>query len=284
MKINDLTTLVCFKTLYETRSFTKTSEIMALSKPALSKRLEALEVELGFKLFNRTTRSVVPTHEAERLIIQVQEILEKIQNLNSSLETRTGKRKIRVTCISSMSQRFMGELLYDFQLANPLISVELIVTDSVLDLVENNIDLAIRVNPSKNSNLIGRKLGEYRLVVVAHPKYQHKIKNLKELQEHELLIIDAHMGIFDKPFMRKFASNDSPLITKLLLDKVAIGVRSSWDVKNLVKEKKLKYVLPVDHIKSMGDIWLLSEAQKLKSEEVRTLNDYLFERISKLMS
>ena len=92
------------------------------------------------------------------------------------------------------------------------------------------------------------------------------------------------VGIFDKPFMRKFASNDSPLITKLLLDKVAIGVRSSWDVKNLVKEKKLKYVLPVDHIKSMGDIWLLSEAQKLKSEEVRTLNDYLFERISKLMS
>jgi DNA-binding transcriptional LysR family regulator len=286
MKINDLTTLTTFKTIYETRSLTKSSEIMALSKAALSKRLEALELDLGFKLFSRTTRSMAPTLEADRLFPEVQEILEKIQGLSSRLEKKTGKRTIRVTCISSMSQRFMGRMLLDFQKEHPLISIELIVTDSVLDFVENNIDLAIRVNPSKNSSLVGRKLGEYRLVAVANKDYpvRKKIQDLDELIQHPLLVISAHMMVLPKSLERTFTTNDSPLITQLLVDDVNIGIRSSWDVKELVKEKKLKYVLPPDFIKPLGDIWLLSDVQKLKSEEVRKLNNYLFERISKLLS
>jgi DNA-binding transcriptional LysR family regulator len=286
MKINDLTTLTTFKTIYETRSLTKSSEIMALSKAALSKRLEALELDLGFKLFSRTTRSMAPTLEADRLFPEVQEILEKIQGLSSRLEKKTGKRTIRVTCISSMSQRFMGRMLLDFQKEHPLISIELIVTDSVLDFVENNIDLAIRVNPSKNSSLVGRKLGEYRLVAVANKDYpvRKKIQDLDELIQHPLLVINAHMMVLPKTVERTFTTNDSPLINQLLVDDVNIGIRSSWDVKELVKEKKLKYVLPPDFIKPLGDIWLLSDTQKLKSEEVRKLNDYLFGRISKLLS
>lgn len=259
---------------------------MALSKAALSKRLEALELDLGFKLFSRTTRSMLPTLEADRLFPEVQEILEKIQGLSSRLEKKTGKRTIRVTCISSMSQRFMGRMLLDFQKAHPLISIELIVTDSVLDFVENNIDLAIRVNPSKNSSLVGRRLGEYRLVAVAHKDYplRKKIQDLNELIQHPLLVINAHMMVLPKSVERTFTTNDSPLITQLLVDDVNIGIRSSWDVKEFVKEKKLKYVLPPDFIKPLGDIWLLSDAQKLKSDEVRKLNDYLFERISKLLA
>lgn len=286
MKINDLTTLTTFKNIYETRSLTKSSEAMGLSKAALSKRLEALEFDLGFKLFNRTTRSMSPTLEADRLFPEVLEILEKIQGLSTRLEKKTGKRTIRITCISSMSQRFMGRMLLDFQKENPLISIELIVTDSVLDFVENNIDIAIRVNPSKSSSLVGRRVGEWRLVAVANKDYplRKKIQDLDELIQHPLLVINAHMTILPKGLERTFTTNDSPLITQLLVDGANIGIRSSWDVKEFIKEKKLKYVLPPDFIKSMGDIWLLSDAQKLKSDEVRKLNDYLFERISKLLN
>lgn len=163
--------------------------------------------------------------------------------------------------------------------------IELIVTDSVLDLVENNIDLAIRVNPSKNSSLVGRKVGEWRLVAVANKDYpiRKKIQDLDELAQHPILVLNAHTMIFPKSMERTFITNDSPLITQMLVEEIHIGIRSTWDVIEFVKQKKLKYVLPPDFIKPLGDIWLLSDAQKLKSEEVRKLNDYLFARISKLL-
>ncbi len=285
MKLSDLTTLSTFKTIYETKSLTLSSEIMGLSKAALSKRLTALELDLGFKLFNRSTRSITPTLEADRLFPEVHDILEKIQGLSTRLEKTPSRRTIRVTCNSSMSQRFMGRLLFDFQKEHPLVSIELIVTDSVLDFVENNLDLAIRINPSKNSRLVGRKIGEYRLVAVANKDYpiRKKIQDLNELSEYPLLMINQHMTIFHKPIEREFTTNDSPLITQLLLHDLNIGIRSSWDVKELVREKKLKYVLPVNFIKPLGEIWLLSDHQKLKNAEVRKLYDFLFKKISETL-
>lgn len=284
MKFDDLTSLRVFKEVYDLKSLTLAAKRMNLSKPAVSKRLENLEAGLGHKLFSRTTRSMTPTGHAHKIIESIRDIILKVDALDSEAlsESQKTKRKIKITCIASMSQRFLGKVLRDYQKKHPEIEIELLVTDSTLDLIEHNIDLAIRFNPSKKSALVGKKIADYKLVLVASPKYLRKfskIKTLKDMAKHELLVIDQHLKVLPKDLVgvRNFITNDSPLISNLILEGEGVGVRSSWDVVNLVKEGKLSYVLGKDKFKSMGDIWLLSSKERLESENVRSVYEYLLE-------
>lgn len=172
-----------------------------------------------------------------------------------------------------------------------MISIDLIVTDSVLDPTEHGIDLAFRVNPSKQSNLIGRRVGDYKLVVVASPAYlkgQKKLKSISDLTSHKLFFLDSHSGAFrtcskdlqrDLSLMRTFSTNDSPLITQLLLQGRGVGLRTQWDVQGYLNDKKLTLALPANTFKSQGDLWLLAPADRLKSEVVRKLYDYLIHEL-----
>jgi DNA-binding transcriptional LysR family regulator len=190
-----------------------------------------------------------------------------------------------------MAQRFIGDLLFRFQLEHPNFLIELVVTDSVLDVVEHNIDLAIRVNPSKNSILVGGKVGVQQLLVVATPGYlkKHKRpKTLGDLCHHPLLYIDQHaqaLSFLPKELQKKleerrvFRTNDSPLLTKLLLNGESIGLRSSWDVKEGLKKKDLVLALPADSLKPTGDLWVLASAERLKSEAVREVYDFLVKKM-----
>jgi DNA-binding transcriptional LysR family regulator len=289
MKANDLTSLRCFKTIYDTRSLTQTSSILGLSKAAISKRLDYLEEDLGNKLFARTTRSIVPTPEAEKIILEVNEILQRVDGLSSRVEKNKHiTRKIRVTCISSMAQRFAGELIAEFRMKHPFVSIELIVSDSVLDFVEHNLDIAIRVNPLKKSSLIGKKVGEFNLVMVASPEYlakRKKPKTIDDLHEMDFIALNQHFNDLPKNARtileknRRFETNDSLLITQLLVKGYGVGLRSSWDVKSLVKERQLTYVLSEKTFRPQGDIWVVSEREKLEVEIVRSLYDFLVERV-----
>ena len=294
MKINDLTTLLVFKNIYEKKNMTAVADMMNLSKPAISKRLDRFESDLGYKLFSRTTRSIVPTHEAHKLIHKINEIFDRVNSLNTSLNENgnTRKRKIKISCIASMSQKLIGRMLKEYQEKNSDIEIELVVTNSVLDPVEHNIDLMVRTNPDKKSSLIGRKLGSYNLVLVATPKYlkkHKKIKTLDDLGEHGLLMIDQHTSIFDRLNKkvtklllenREFITNDSPLISQLVMAGDGIGVRSSWDVKEEIENKKLQYVLPQKIFHSQGEVWLLSSNDCLQSQPVRNLFDHLVKKLT----
>jgi DNA-binding transcriptional LysR family regulator len=294
MRINDFTTLLVFKNIYEKKNMTVVAGMMNLSKPAISKRLDQLESELGFKLFTRTTRSITPTNEAHKFIDKINDIFDKVNNLNASLDESktTRKRRIKISCIASMSQKFVGRILKNYKDKNPDIEIELIVTDSVLDPIEHNIDLMIRTNPNNHSNLIGRKLGNYDLVLVATPGYlkrHRRIKNIDDLVEHELLMIDRHIPIFNRSNkkitntllqQREFITNDSPLIYQLIMSGHGIGVRSSWDVKGEIENKKLQFVLPKKMFHSRGEVWILSSNDCLQRQPVRNLFEHLVKELT----
>jgi LysR family transcriptional activator of dmlA len=321
MKIDDVTTLRCFQSIYQTRNLTKSSEILGLSKAAVSKRLDALELELGFKLFQRTTRSITPTSEAGPLAVAVTEILEKIAGLSSRLASKqkSEKRKIRLTCGSAMAQRFLGKQLCEFQRLNPQVEIELIATDSVLDTTEANIDISIRVNPAEKSHLVGKKLGSLPLVAVASPSYWRahfkkknkknesqskdqaigriskgmfpKLKSIKDLVGHNLLLLEQHLvglslcpkeTLLELKAQRKFITNDSPLLTQLTLQGYGVGIRTTWEVQEFLRKQELVCVLSEEHFRPVGQVWILSEADRLKSQIVRDLYEFMVENMMKI--
>lgn len=292
MRIKDLDQLRCFLFIYQNKSLTKTALKMGISKAAVAKRLAILESELGYVLFKRSTRLINPTSEAHALAPKAQAILDQVHDLENTLnEDSSMKGQIRLTCSLSMAQRFIGVELSLFQKKYPDIQIELVVTDSVLDLVEQNIDLAIRINPSTNSNMVGRKLGDHQLLLVASEKYLAEYGNISkvsDLHRHDLLFINTSENLkFSKSKIklkeflsrRRFLTNDPTVLTRLSLAGMGIAARSQWDVKDSIKKGELKVVLKSDPFESQGEIWLLSSTGRMQSQRVRTLFEYLAQRL-----
>lgn len=289
--MDDLSTLLCFQAVYQTLSISKAAKRLNLSKASVSKKIHTLETKLGCALFVRNTRQVIPTKEAELLLDKTENIMASLNEIDSLFNKESMlKGKIRVTSNHSMTQRFFGKLLLQFQEMNPDVSIELIATDNVLDPVENDIDISLRVNPSEQSPLIGKKVGSYQLHLVASPKYlkTHPIRKVEDLTTHPFMAIDAHYKAHfdgtDKKInalikKRHFLCNDSVLIGQLIRDGQGIGIRSNWDIKQALKNGELKEILPSMPLKKSGDVWLLSHGSKLRIPRVNALFNYLKENL-----
>lgn len=287
-----LDSLLCFKVLYQTLSFSRTGEKLNLSKASVSKKILALEAVLGGKLFFRSTRKMSPTKEAELLFEKVDLIFSATEDINEIFNrsnSLTGN--VRITAPQSMAVAFLGEVIVQFQEIHPGISVELVSTDNVLDVIENNIDLSLRINPQNNSSLIGRKIGSYGLHLVATSSYLKKnpVKSITDIKNHKFMSIDIHMkdwsdGNLNLSLQRSFLSNDSLLVGHLIRSGLAIGLRSTWDVKDDLKKGKLIEVLPSYANKTCGDVWLLSHPAKAKLAKVQALSNYLNEELKNYLN
>jgi DNA-binding transcriptional LysR family regulator len=288
--LNDLSLLLCFKVIYQTLNLSKAGEKLNLSKASVSKKLIALEDELGGRLFTRSTRRIVPTREADLLYEKVLSIFEATGEIASIFKESTKlKGKIKITAPQTMCVSFLGIVLLEFQKKYPDISIELISTDNVLDVIEGDIDLSLRVNPPKKSLLIGKKVGNYRLLLTATPTYLKKypLKDLESLKNHSFMAIPAHLVSWkikmppsDTP---SFISNDSILVGNIIRSSKAIGLRSNWDVKKDLKFRKLIEVLPHLATQDCGDIWLISHPSKIKIARVHTLFNYLVKELEEVL-
>lgn len=295
MKITDIDQLRCFNLIYQTRNITKAAEHFKISKVAMAKRLSILEEDLGYKLFKRSTRSISPTTEADTLYIESLKLLDHIEEIQDLFSNENElKGLIRVTCSTTIARDFLANIILEFQKQHPQINVELVVTDSLLDLVESNIDLAIRVNPNKNSILTGRKICDYQLIFVASPlllKNRTRIESLQDLENQRLMFADIYQELIvneDKIKLKNinanksFRTNDPETLTQTAIQGNGIAVRPDWSVKRFINEKKLIPVLKNKTLNHAGEIWILNGTGKLQPQRVKLLNEFIYERLKKV--
>ena len=173
----------------ELGSFARTAEILGLNPSAISKAVSRLENRLGVKLFHRTTRSLRLTQEGQLYFERCQQALGDISEaealITQGIETPSGL--LRVSSSAAYSTCVLAPRLHHFFRQYPEIELALDVSDRFVDLVEENIDIAIRFGTLSDSNLRVRPLHSYRLVTVASPDYlqQHGTpKNIEDLQHH----------------------------------------------------------------------------------------------------
>jgi LysR family transcriptional regulator, transcriptional activator for dmlA len=288
----NLSSLLCFKVLYQTLSFSRTGEKLNMSKASVSKKILSLEADLGGKLFIRSTRKISPTQEANLLFEKVDLIFSATEEINDIFNGSNALvGNLRITAPQSMAVAFLGEILLKFQKIHPGITVEIISTDNVLDVIENNIDLCLRINPPINSSLIGRRIGSYGLHLVATPGYLEKypVRSIKDIKNHKFISIDSHfkewnIEIINSTLKRSFASNDSLLVGHIIRSGLAIGLRSSWDIKSDLKQGRLVEVIPSHAVRNCGDVWLLSHPAKFKLSKVQALSSYLHEELKNFLN
>jgi DNA-binding transcriptional LysR family regulator len=180
-----------FVRVVEQSGFSAAARVCGMSPSAVSKLVARLEARLGTRLVNRSTRKFQLTPEGSAYFERATRILadmDEAERIAAAGERPTGH--IRINTSASFGTHVLAPLVPQFLAQYPEISLVIVQTDKVVDLMDERVDVAVRAGPMKSSSLVARKLGGSRMVIVGAPSYlkQHGTPtNIAELESHNRL-------------------------------------------------------------------------------------------------
>lgn len=165
-----------FIEVVEAGSFVGGAESMGLSKQVVSRHVAELEQHLGVRLLNRTTRRLSLTDDGQAYFARARELLEQLEELDAQVASGSAEPSglIRINAPFSFGVLHLSHLWGRFADRYPKVSLDVILSDRVVDLVEEGYDLAVRISELQSSTLVSRKLTSTRMVLCASPGYIEK--------------------------------------------------------------------------------------------------------------
>ena len=168
--------------------FTQAARKLRLTPSGVSKLISRLETRLGSRLINRTTRKLTLTEEGQAFYQRAVRILGEMEEAEREAASGAAPRgRLTVNCNIPFGMLHVLPLIPRFLERHPEITLDLVLTDTLIDLMQERADIAIRVGPLKASRLVARKLGTSRMVVVGTPNYLARFgtpKTPADLTEH----------------------------------------------------------------------------------------------------
>lgn len=167
-----IASMSAFVQVVDQGSFSGAAKRLELSPAMVTGHVQALEKRLGIQLLNRTTRKVSPTEAGRAFYDRCIQILADVEEAESAASELHSQPRGRVRLNTSVAlARLVAPLITEYVSVYPEVSFDLIMTDRMVDLVEEGFDLALRVGPLPDSSLITRRLGLGRKVLCASPTY-----------------------------------------------------------------------------------------------------------------
>lgn len=173
--------------------FAAASDRLGLSRAMASRQVIDLEAHLGVRLLNRTTRRVSLTEQGVSYLERCRDILASIEEAEQEASTQASEPigRLRVSAPVSLGASHIAPQVAAFAALHPRVSIDLVLNDRVVDLVDEGYDVAIRVGRLSESSLIARRIGEMRLVCCASPAYlaaHGRPTRPEELAQHECIL------------------------------------------------------------------------------------------------
>ncbi|MEL0653915.1 LysR family transcriptional regulator [Pseudoalteromonas issachenkonii] len=195
-------TIIGIKTIIavvETGSFTAAGDRLGLSKALVSKYVGIVEQDLGVRLFNRSTRRISITEAGQSYYTSVVPVIESYSEMldNLSGQTALASGKLRVSAPVSFGESNLAPLMPELLNRYPDLSIDLVLSDKTIDLLEEGVDLAIRIGSVSDSNLIARQITSYPLILCASAEYIQRFgapASVNELEQHAT-VIDSNFKI-----------------------------------------------------------------------------------------
>ena len=168
-----LTSMSVFAKVVGEGSFAQAARQMRLSPAAVTKHVQLLEEWLGARLLNRTTRRISLTETGAAVYERSLRLLEDVEEVRTSTAESTVRPSgvLRVSAPISFGALHLGPIVADYLALYPQVSIELVLDDRVVDIVDEGFDLAVRIAALKESNLVARRIAPSREVVCASPAY-----------------------------------------------------------------------------------------------------------------
>ncbi|NUB15871.1 LysR family transcriptional regulator [Azospirillum brasilense] len=292
--MDSLNGFVVFVQVAETRSFVAAGRLLGVSASAVGKSVARLEEKLGVRLFHRSTRSVTLTAEGTLFLERSRRILAEIEaaelELSQASAVPRGRLRVSLPLVSSLVLPALGE----FMRAYPEIELDLDFTDRMVDVIEEGFDAVVRTGEPADSRLSARRLGNFRLLLVASPDYLARRgtpRTPADLRQHACL----HYRFPTSGKWETGAPGPAPagpqleLPTSMICNNIetrvcfalqglGIAYLPDFAIRDLLADGRLEPVL-ADHVGRTSVFHVLWPASKHPSPKVRALVDFLRARV-----
>ncbi|WP_375750454.1 LysR family transcriptional regulator [Vibrio sp. HN007] len=288
-----LTAAKVFVDVATTGSFTATADRLEMSRPMVTRYIETMESWLSTRLLHRTTRKVSLTTAGEACLAEVKQWLRQAENLSGLADT-SGELSGTVRLATSMSFGYSQLLpaVQKFMALHPKVNIDIDLQDSVADLTERQIDLAIRIASAPEPSLIGKPISVCESVIVASPQYlanRSTILKPGDLAEHACLgykNFQQHIWHLTKGSSQqsievscRLTANEATTLLHAALNSAGLAIQPTYLVNQYIKSGQLQYVLP-DWKPDDLTIYVLYSSRKHMAQTVRALIDYLSDYFS----
>jgi DNA-binding transcriptional LysR family regulator len=288
--------MAIFERVVERGSFSGAAEDFALSPSAVSKLITRLEHRLGVRLINRTTRRLALTAEGEIYLKRSREILGAIEAAESEIaSSRVSPRgHLRVQAPPILTVDHLGPALPDFFAHHPRMTLDFLITNRVIDLIGENVDIALRTGHLSDSALVARKIVDLTRVVCASPKYlaRHgRPVQPSDLARHSCLTLGRppqsatwSFRINGRPVpinVRGPLSADSAeLLVKLAIGGAGIVRLGELAVARAIEKGLLEMLLQDSHEPESYPLWAVLPPGRQRALKVKVFLDFLIGRFS----
>ena len=296
MPLDRLLAMTVFVKVVEQGSFARAAERMNLSTSAVSRHVAELEAHLDTRLLNRTTRRISITESGQGFYertLQLLADLEEAETAASGTDARP-RGTIRLTCSINFGVPHLAPAIGAFQARYPEVLFDVSASDRFVDLVEEGLDLAIRIGDLGNPNLIARKIGQMQLVTCASPAYLRlhgTPKRPEELVKHNCLTYEYAAVKNQWPFRDKQGNdlkihvagsvhaNNGEMLASIAAEGVGIAHEPDFIVNPLLKSGRLVAIL-AKHQPVPYNIYAVYPSRRHLSAKVRAFVDFLVARFA----
>ncbi|MEM7727921.1 MAG: LysR family transcriptional regulator [Pseudomonadota bacterium] len=283
-----------FVRVADLEGFSKASRDLGMATSSVTRQVDALEEHLGVRLFNRSTREVNLTPAGETYYTHATQLIEAALEAERCVSEAGGVPKgvLRVTAPVAFARLHIAPTLSSFIRDYPDVQLVLDATDSIVNLVEDRIDIAIRMGDLASSSLIARKFAPHRRVVCASPDYlgEHgEPATPQDLAQHRCLDFDFSDGVTDWLFRRgdetlslpisgPVRANNSEVLREAAISGAGLIMMPTWLVGEDVEVGRLRRVLPdweCGHGSTESTIQAVYLPNRRGSPKVRAFIDHL---------
>lgn len=281
-----------FVAVADAGSFSIAARRLGVTQSTVSKQVAALETHLSVRLFQRTTRSLALTDEGSAFYESATRALAAIDEAQAAVGPKGDVQGLlRVTMPLTLAESRLIAIIADFLEAHPRIQIDMSLSDHALNLVADNIDVAIRVGRLVDSGLVSRKIGLARRVIVASPTYLARAGRPSvpaDLQAHNcllytLLATGGRWGFTSGQSVSVSGNfkTDSPNALRIAaLNGVGIAVNARWLFEHDIQSGTLEVLMP-DHPPETMPIQSVLPSGRHIAARTRAFIDFVAEALAR---
>jgi DNA-binding transcriptional LysR family regulator len=289
--------LATFARVVELGSFARAADRLSVSTSAVSRQVAELEAHLDARLLNRTTRRLSLTEAGQAFYERCVQLLADLEETESSVRAAAVEPKgtLRITCGVAFGERYLAPAIADFAARHPQVSFDLDLSDRAVDLVEEGLDLAIRIGPVGHQALVSRRIGTTQFVCCASPAYlAHRPAPATpaDLEHHDCLgytyaavtsawTFESRDGTRHAPRITpRHKTNNGRMLAELAAAGLGIVLEPDFIVAPEVRCGRLLRLLP-EYQPPRSPIAAVYPSRRHLSAKVRTCVDFLAERFAR---
>lgn len=292
--MRDLNEIQCFVKAAELKSFTAAAKALDMPKSSVSRKVANLEKRLGITLMVRTTRALNLTDAGRAFYHTALGALHEIEAAEKALDTsrQSVEGLLRITAPVEFAVGPFPKLVTAFLKAYPRVQIDLVLTERVVDLIAEGIDLAFRMGHLEDSSLRAKKLKPLHGMVVASPAYlltRGKPQHLSEIEAQEWVrfnpggtvvkwTLSSPEGQRTITPAGRFSANHQLALKQAVLDGLGFGVMAHFMIEEELERQMLQIVCPAWEMK-MLPAHIVYPAQKFLSPKLRHFIDFVSQHL-----